>query len=80
VKRVLVIAAVSSLLLVGCGSDNTDPRNGVVTIDESGCFWGDCYSLTKFCVGPDLHTVYDEVGDDDFDRTDENSPECEAAS
>lgn len=76
----LAITAVLALALTACGADNTDPRNGIVTIDESGCFWGDCYSLVKYCLGPDLHIVYDDgYGNDDSERTDEDSPECEVS-
>lgn len=73
----LVIVAALLLGLTACGADNTDPRKGRVTLDSSNCLFGGCYDLYEFCLGPDLHIVYDESGDDDYKRTDENSPECE---
>lgn len=53
-RRVLV-AALGVALVAGCGSpDNTDPRKGRVTIDESNCLTGGCYWDYKVCIGPDL--------------------------
>lgn len=80
-KRVAVaLLAFIALTACGGGADNTDPRKGVVVIDEESCLSGGCYRLAKYCLGPDLHIDYDESGDDDYSRVDENSPECEVAS
>lgn len=78
---VFVAAVVAVCSLSACGGpDNADPRKGRVMLDESNCLFGGCYSLYEFCLGPDLHVVYDEAGDDDYARTEEDSPECAEVS
>lgn len=74
-KRTL-LTLLLALLLTACGPANTDPRKGRVTLDEEGCWVGGCYELYEFCIGPDLHVIYDESGDDDYRRTFINDKEC----
>lgn len=71
-KRLLVAALVPLVFVAGCGRpDNTDPRKGRVTIDESNCLTGACYWDYKVCVGPDV--LYRVAGKQ---RLVKNSPEC----
>lgn len=77
VKTSILAALVGlTLTLSACGSDNTDPRMGRVDMDGSNCLTGECFDFYKFCIGPDLHVIYDEMGDDDYSRTFTNSQEC----
>lgn len=77
------VALVITILLSGCAlqQENTDPRKGVVYLEEDACSglkigslktFG-CTGDTKVCVGPDLR-FESHYGDDS--KVIKDSPEC----
>jgi hypothetical protein len=78
VKRVLLVVLLAAFALTGCGGhDNTDPRKGVVYLDDENCITGGCFTVTKVCLGPDLIYRDTRLSNENEERVIENAPECQ---